>query len=293
MTWRICIFLSVLALLAAGCTHRAGKGGKPVPFAYANIVSLSPSTSEFLGGAGGSPYLVGRTDECDRPTSVLKAREVVIKTKIDYDLILTLNPDLIMYDTMLYGEEETAKIEEFFGERNIETMPYAANTIKEYEDYGYRLAAKVHLETLMSLYLDKVVRQLGLAATGDTGDPRTAVLLGGEDGEYLAMGTEGLLAAVVAASGGTPVGPDGRLFQSIEIESLIEMDPEVVFSDGAGLEILSDPRLQELTAVKEGHVYDVDERTLIRIGTKMDSLVKDMHGMLMSKPVARVEDDAA
>ena len=293
MTPRICILLAVVALLTAGCGHRAGIGGKIKPFAYANVVSLSPSTSELLAGVGGALYLVGRTDECDRPNSVLKATVVVADMEIDYDLILGKTPDLIIYDTMLYGEERIAEIEKFFKENGIETMPFAPNTIDEYTDYGYRLAAKLHLETYMSSYLDKVVLQIGLAATEYTGNPRTAVLLGGQGGDYLMMGTQGLHAAVVAASGGTPVGPDGRLFQSIEIESLIEMDPEVVFSDGAGLEILSDPRLQGLTAVKEGHVYDVDEKTLLRIGGKMDSLVKGMHIALTSRPVARVEDDAA
>ena len=68
---------------------------------------------------------------------------------------------------------------------------------------------------------------------------------------------------------------------------------KLLFSDGSGLEILSDPRLQGLTAVKEGRVYDVDARTLIRIGGKLDSLVRGIHGALMSRPVARVEDDAA
>lgn len=298
MTWRICplvavLVLGVLVLVPAGCASRVGKGGKQKPYPYANIVSLSPSTSEFLGGTGGSPYLVGRTDECDRPLSLLTAKEVVIERIIDFDLIMTLDPDLILYDTMLYSEERIAEIEQFFYENGIETMPYVPDTIEEYEDYGYRLAAKTHLEQFMSTYMDKVYRQIGLAATGDTGNPRTAVLLGTEDGEYLAMGTQGLHAAIVTASGGTPVGPDGRLFQSIDVGSLIAMDPEVVFSDGAAREILSDPRLQSLTAVQNRHVYDVESRTLLRIGSRMDSLIENMHAYLFSKPVAAVEDDAA
>ncbi|MCH8979421.1 MAG: ABC transporter substrate-binding protein [Armatimonadetes bacterium] len=293
MTSRICLLLAVMALVPAGCAPRVGLGGKTNPVDYDNVVSLSPSMTELLAGVGGAPYLKGRTSECNRPQSVLIAKVVVTEMKPDYELILTLDPDLILYDTMLYGEEEVAKIEKFFGERDIETMPYVPDTIEEYKDFGYRLAAKLQLETFMATYLDKLERQLGLAATNDTGDPRTAVLLGGEGGNYLAMGTQGLHAAVVAAAGGTPVGPSGRLFQEIDAESLIEMDPEVVFSDGAARAILSDPRLQGLTAVKEGYVYDVDGQTLIRVGARMDSLVSGMHRMLMSRPVATVEDDAA
>ena len=45
--------------------------------------------------------LVGRTDECNRPRSVQIAKEVVVETKIDYDLIMEQKPDLIIYDTMI------------------------------------------------------------------------------------------------------------------------------------------------------------------------------------------------
>lgn len=288
MNWRRALPFVAVALFLVGCLGpRTGVKNAQNPKAYASIVSLSPSTTEILVSIGGAQYLVGRTANCDRPEGISEV-EVVANVKPNYEAIARIDPDLIIYDTMLYSEDDIAKIEEL----GFETLAYDSNTIEDYADFEYRLASKISQEIMMSGFIDKIYSEVAAAKTNETGNPRTTIMLGsGGIGDYLVMGDSGIHSALIEAAGGNVVGVEGRLFQQMSIEKLIDVDPEVIFADGpeSALEILTDPRLQGITAVKERHVYEVEARTLVRIGAKMDVLIKAMNTYLTAKPEAQIE----
>ena len=96
------------------------------------------------------PGDIGDVD--DRPPTVAIVPEVVKGTTVLYEEILATEPDLILYDTMIYSDDEIAKIEEL----GIETLAYNPNTIEEYADFGYRLASMINTEMYMNSYIDKV-----------------------------------------------------------------------------------------------------------------------------------------
>jgi ABC-type Fe3+-hydroxamate transport system substrate-binding protein len=272
MLWRYALVPLALTALMFGCRSADdGIGGKPPTKQYANVVSLSPSTTEFLTGINGSIFLAGRTESCDRPDEILKIPVVTDGIHPNPEKIMAEKPDLIIYDKSLYGDDEIAKIKAL----GVETMEYDAKNIEEYIDFGYRLAGKLCIETHNENHVNTVIRDLAKAQANQTSKPKTTVLLGKPaDGDYLVMGLEGMHAFLIQACGGTPVGAGGRMFQTAKIESLIDWNPAVIYSDGNAQALYDDPRLQSIDAIKNQHVYDVDAKDLVRVGGKLDLLIR-------------------
>jgi ABC-type Fe3+-hydroxamate transport system substrate-binding protein len=284
MNWRIGVALLALCGIAIGCASKHDNvGGKPHDKVYANVVSLSPSTTEYLLKIGGSVFLAGRTASCDRPDVILAVPIVVPETGPDFERIASVSPDLIIYDKTLYGDDAVAKIKQM----GIETLEYSAANVESYADFGYRLAGKLSLETPNESHINNVYRELAKAAANETSKPRVTVLLGKpSDGEYLVMGLEGIHAYILRACGGTPVGAGGNLFQLAKIESLIDWDPQVIYSDENAQAIYGDKRLQGVSAVKNQRVYNMDARTLVRIGGRLDEVIRIIAADLRDMPIS-------
>ncbi len=290
MNWRIGLALLALVGVVAGCTSKPGNiGGKPFDKVYANVVSLSPSTTEYLVGMGGSIFLAGRTASCDRPNEILQVPIVVSNQTPDFEAITRVNPDLIIYDKALYGDDAVAKIKQM----GFETLEYNVKDVESYADFGYRLAGKLSLETQNELHINAIYRELAAASANKTTNPRVTVLLGSpKDGDYWVMGLEGIHAKIIKACGGTPVGAGGTLFQLAKLESLIDWDPEVVYSDGNAQLVYADPRLQQLSAVKNQRVFDFDAKDIARLGGKLDKVVRTISGDLSKMPVSPPKEAA-
>ena len=283
MKLRIVFAVVALAGVVAGCSvDPIGVAERERDKSYATVVSLSPSTTEYLVTVGGSTYLGGRTASCDRPEAILAAPVVMTNTEIDAERIKEIEPDLIVYDKSLFGPDAVAKIDSL----GVETLVYDANDADTYADYGYRLGAKLSIESYVSRHVDDVYRELAIANANETANPRVTVLIGNpSDGEYLVMGLEGIHAFIISSCGGKPVGADGRLFQTAKIESLIDWNPQVIYSDANAQAIYADPRLQQVDAVKNQRVYDFDSKTLVRVGGYLNAMIKQFAQDLNKMPI--------
>jgi ABC-type Fe3+-hydroxamate transport system substrate-binding protein len=206
---------------------------------------------------------------------------VVANTTPDYEKILSLEPDLIIFDGTLYGPDEITKIEEL----GIETLKYEPTTIDDYKEFGYRLASKIGLETPVANQLDRVDHEVSAARANSTTSPKATILLGPESGGYLVMGVEGFHASILKTCGAEPVGAAGKLFQIAKIESLIDWNPEVIYSDGHAQDIYADPRLQQIAAVKNQRVFDYHPKELVRIGGKLEQMLRQFSRDMAEMPI--------
>ncbi|MBS1709225.1 MAG: ABC transporter substrate-binding protein [Armatimonadetes bacterium] len=263
--------LSALALI--GCQQTLPFGGKPrtkeeTKFA---VVSLSPSTTELAYAATYSVPLKGRTDACDFPVTAAKIPIVVHNTKIDYEMLNGIKPDLVIYDPALYSDAEVEKIKQ----TGAEMMPFTAKNLEEYEAYIRKLCVLVGGETNASEYIDKVYGAREIALSGVKGrDVKAMVLMGGKGGDHMAVGTESMLGDLVKESGGHLIGPKGDKFVPINIEEVINGDPDIIFCPDDSYDAISkDPRLANLRVVKEKRVLPVKADVLLRVGSRVDTLI--------------------
>lgn len=258
--------------LMAGCSApKSAVGGKPAPKVYINVVSLSPSTTE-VAAIIFMREILGRTASCDQPGQVT-AKPVVMKgLKPDYEKIVALKPDCVLYDPDLFQPSDIDK----FKELGIDTYPLSkGDSVDEFIETIYDFSTYTQAESLGSDYVDRIVREREAALVSAPKDPvKVAVVLPGQGGEHMIAGTDGFIADVVRAGGGTPVGPKGRLFMPMNAESFITMNPDVIIVSGAPDPVLDDSRFKQVSALARKHVYGTNPAVVLRRGAYVERFIR-------------------
>lgn len=265
--------LAGLALVSAlvGCGAAATtQGGQERTVLADKVISLSPSTTEAICGNTVYQGLVGKTADCNFPSTLNRVDNVVKGTTINYELALSKQPNLVVYDADLYDESDVAK----FKEAGIEVFAYAPKTMKEYEEAQIELAKLTAQEARVSEMLDKLSAtiQLGKGSIPE-GAVSVAVLIGGGSTEYLAAGTGTLQADLLRNIHLDFQGPDTSLFSPINVEQLIAWNPDMILTTEEGFRaIQADSRVQTLSAVQNNRVFSVNPDILLRAGARLDQL---------------------
>lgn len=277
MRARFALLLVFAVALVGGCkVEQRIVGGTPPPKYIETVISLSPSTTEIAVEFSGNAKLIGRTVSCNYPPFIAQQVPVVMSgTKPNFEKLASLKPDLIVAAAELFSPSDLEKLKQL----KLEVFEFKAGSLTDYKDSLYRFGSKVGAERRVSEYVDKVVREQG-AASGQpiSPTPKVAVLLGG--GEYLVAGTRSFIADVVKTSGGQLVGPDSPRFETMNIESLVAQNPDVIVTADNAQAVLNDPRLASVNAIKSKKVARINPDVLLRAGARVDLLIRTMYRFL-------------
>jgi iron complex transport system substrate-binding protein len=246
-------------------------------------VSLSPSTTELVADISYGSKLVGRTQADNFPASVAKVT-VVASVKPDYEMIATLKPDLVVYDSDLYNESDIAKIKTL----GADTWVMSARTIDDYADQVRKLSALLGAEMNGSTYVDKVLAARDSALGEVKKNPaKVAIILPGQGSEHMIAGIKSFYADAVKGAGATPIGPDAEKFVTISPEWLISENPDAIVigvnkADPPGAAeavnaILKDGRFRNVKAIAKKQIIPMDQDVLLRRGWRVDKLIDALH----------------
>jgi iron complex transport system substrate-binding protein len=269
------VLIAALAL-AGGCQQQEIVGGKPRPYRVESIVSLAPGVTDCIFKVGMASLIRGRTASCELSYGLRDAQVVVRGTTPDYEAIVRLKPSLVVYDATLYSQAETDKLKEL----GLRTLALDANTVEGLVAFLYELGKATGAESNASNLADKILAARATAqGQAVSPPPKVAVLLPGQ-GNY-AAGTDSFIADVVRSAGGEPVGPPGKAFVPASSEQLVRAAPDVVFVPGKkGQGVLDDPQLKTLPAVRNKQVYEIDENTILRVSTRIETIIEPMSNLL-------------
>ncbi len=280
--------LSIAAILAA--TAACNKQGDYQPVErdkqYDSVISLSPGTTEIIAGNTASRVLSARSAACNYPPMIRNLPVVVENTTPDYEKIVEIQPDLIVYDADLFSDQEIGKLEDL----GFETLALDADNMEDYLDFVTRLGSLLGIEATISNYKDKITGTIESANANVNTPLRLTVMLGEVD-TALVAGTNSLQSVLIDLAGGIPTGPESNRFEPVNLESLIAMDPEMIITDGNAVEILKDPRLANVSAVKSGFVYNVDGDVLSRRGKRLPQFIESVGTLIETRPVAEVGNE--
>ena len=285
---RIRILLGLLVLsLCLGCSKRVQlAGGVLPPKRPTTLVSLSPSTTEIGAKLYNSIQLVGRTESCNYPPSMVGAVPVVAGVKPNYELIAAKKPSVIFLDSSLYSKADIEKIKGL----GSAVMDFHTDSVKEFIQKIRECGTLVMGETEASDYADKIQNAVDTAEASPLSPSPKAIVLTGGNGSYLIDGTKSFQADVLRTVGATPVGPDGERFSNLNPETLLQLNPDYVFLATPGEKkedgekvingFRSDSRFANLKAVKENHVLGIPEDILLRAGGRVDILITALSKVL-------------
>ncbi len=236
------------------------------------IVSLSPSTTEILALYSGPKFLKGRTQSCNYPEWV-KNIPVVAFIKPNYEKLAEIAPTHILYDAHLYSPYDIQRLHTI-GAKLIPVHPL------NLEDF-FLLLKKIQIELPQVFSAEGYIHKMQSSLDDDSDPPHThspliKVALLYEDGlyrEYYMAGTQTFQADLLKKLGCKVVGPHSCRFKKISMESLISLNPDLIFTVKEPSAIIQDPCLKSIHAVQQKQVYQVSPDLLHRVGGRVDQLI--------------------
>lgn len=230
------------------------------------VISVSPSMTELIYALGAQDKLIGRSDYCDYPEEVSSVESVGSMQTPDVEKIISLDPDLVIVTNMI-DEQVVTKLQD---------VGISVLTVVDVED----LSQVYDMITMVGAALNKNEEAATLVEeskatvaeveekTKDLEAPSVYYVVAyGEYGDSV-PGGDTFIHGIITAAGGDNIGKDITGW-SINLEEIIEKDPDIIiipsYYDGAFQEA---DHYKDLTAVKEGRVYVIDNNMIDRQGAR-------------------------
>ncbi|MBA1147554.1 cobalamin-binding protein [Ectothiorhodospiraceae bacterium WFHF3C12] len=229
------------------------------------IVSLAPHTTELLFAAGAGDRVVGAVAHSDYPPEARSIPRVGGYSRLDYERILSLSPDLVI--AWASGNEESA-IErlEGLGQTVYVSEPRRIGDIAEAMRRFGRLAGTSQTATAAADAFDGRHERLRRRFSDR---PDIGVFYQIWKEPLMTVNGEHLIARVIQLCGGHNVFADlTTLAPNVSVESVIAADPEVIVASGMGNERpewLDDwKQWPSIRAVKRDNLYFVPPQLIQR-----------------------------
>lgn len=234
-----------------------------------SVVSLSPGITETVFALGYGDRLIGRTTFCDYPPEVKMISEVGSLTEPNVEIIAALAPDIVIASTHFTEE-----------------------ALKRLENAGLNIAVLMGQESFQGVY-DGVIRPVS-ALLGDpeagerlvsnmedtfqrardkvrerTDKPRIYYVVDFGDGGDWTAGGDTFISEMIELAGGENIASDVKGW-SYSLEALVDNDPDIILVPSWALESFpSAPIYSELRAVRNGHIFTIDENAIVRQGPRL------------------------
>lgn len=245
------------------------------------VVSIGPNITETIYAINRGAKLIARTDFDDYPEQVERIESIGSLTEPNIEKIVDMKPDLVIGSTHLKKEvvekleKAGIKVAVFYEKEDfggtyevIKNVSIAINAQQEAKDIITDMQNKVEEVTMK---------------VKDQKEKSTYYVVGfGEGGEFTAGG-DTFIGQMIEMAGGKNAADDAEGW-SYSLDKLVEKDPEVIIvtdREGEKEKLMKTNGYKDLTAVKEGKVYTIDENLLNRQGPRLaeglEQLAKTIH----------------
>lgn len=227
-------------------------------------MSIAPNISEMIFELNAGRKLVGRTNYCDYPQEITSVESIGTMRTPDIEKIISLEPDIVIASTH-FNEENSKKLEDagisvisLYEENNVEGVYNIIETLGIALNKNDIANEKVNE---MKKTINKVE-----ANVSNLSKPSVYYVVGyGEGGDFSAPENT-FVGGLIKMAGGKDIVPASDNW-SFSLEALLEADPDIiVLKNGEKDKFISLEGYKELTAVKEGRVYEIDNNLIDRQG---------------------------
>jgi iron complex transport system substrate-binding protein len=248
------------------------------------IVSLSPASTEILFALGLGDKVVGVTGYCNYPSEAKTRTIIGGYTTISTEKIVALQPDLVIGSTG-NGKDNIDHLRKLgltvvcLDPDSVEGTFHAIRTVGT--------AAGAEPDSLISSMQQRIRNVSTL------GGLRVAHIMSTDP--FWVSGAGTFQDELITLAGGKNAfsGVDG--WGSVSLEALLVADPDIILTDsGSGMEdygenrlkqqIESDPRLQTLSAVRNGRVYVMNSDIFDRGGPRLADALEALSGLASVSP---------
>ncbi|NLM09330.1 MAG: ABC transporter substrate-binding protein [Clostridiaceae bacterium] len=248
------------------------------------VISLSPNITEIIYALGKGDTLVGRTAFCDYPEDAEDAIVVGDFIEWNFETILSLEPDVVFASSLNTEENENKLMELGINTVFLTQIESFESTYEIIDLVGKVLNAQDRADEIIN-EMKKTVSEVQKAAEGKE-KPSVYYVVGyGEYGDYTATG-ETFISSMIGMAGGNNIAADitGWVYS---LEKLIEKDPDIIICPEYAKEaFLQTNGYKELTAVKEGRIYAIDENLIVRQGPRLAEGLRALYEIFHSESIS-------
>jgi iron complex transport system substrate-binding protein len=250
------------------------------------IVVLTASDCEILYALGAGSLIVGRGEYCDYPTEVVDIKSVQSGSDTNVEQIIALAPDAVIMSTMAQSEDQITALEKagikvvesdaqnIEGVYNCITMigtvvgknEEAASIINDMKATFDEIKAKVPEGSAKTVYFEVSPLEYGLYAAGSgTFMDEIAQMLG--------------LKNIFADMDG---------WQEVSEEQVIQRNPDYIITTTMSYDAAVNPVDEvksrtgwgDITAIKDGNIYNADSNTITRPGPRLAEAAAELYAFV-------------
>ncbi len=283
--------LTAFALLAAGCSNSddssaAGDTGTASADAPQAIVSLSPTSTEMLYAIGAGDQVVAVDDRSDHPADA-PVTDLSGYTP-NVEAILGYEPDLVV------ANADTADLVAGLEQAGVETLilPAAGKLDDTYAQIEQLGAATGHVGDAAELVAQMKTDIDGILA--GLPERETPLTYYHElDNTFYTVTDDTYIGDIYSMLGLTSIATGGNGYPQLSAEYVLEQNPDVIFlADGQCCGVTPEVVAQragwnELSAVRDGHVYVLDEDIASRWGPRVVDLMREIARIVGAIPAAQ------
>lgn len=231
------------------------------------VISLSPNITEIVFALGKGDKLVGRTALCDYPEEVKEAAVVGDFFEWNFETIVSLEPDIVLASSLNTEENEKKLMELGVKTVFLTQVESFESTYETIELVGRVLNAGDRAGEIIN-DMKETASKVQKATEGKERPSVYYVVGFGEYGDYTATG-ETFISSLIEMAGGDNIAAHltGWVYS---LEKLIQEDPDIIICSEYAKEVFQQTNgYKDLTAVKEGRIYAVDENIIVRQGPRL------------------------
>jgi len=281
--------ITALALLAAACsstddtTATDDTAASDTPRA---IVSLSPTTTEMLYAVGAGDQVIAVDDQSDHPADA-PVTDLSGYTP-NVEAILGYEPDLVV------ANADTGDLVAGLERAGVETLILPAaltldDTYAQLEQVGAatgHVGDAAELVAQMKTEIDEIV-----AGVPERETPLT--YYHELDNTFYSVTDDTYIGEIYSMLGLTSIATGGNGYPQLSAEFILEQNPDVIFlADGQCCGVTPEVVAEragwgELTAVRDGQIYVLDEDIASRWGPRVVDLIREVARIVTGIPAAQ------
>jgi len=258
------------------------------------IISLAPANTEIVYALGLEDRLVGVTEFCNYPPDAKNKARVGGFSTVDIEKTVALKPDLVLASA-IHSKSVTPQLQKM-GFRVVTLNPKTVKGVINDITLTGSLAGADKAAAALTASLQKRVDAVTAATAGLTPAQRPRTLLMIWNDPMMVAGSSTLIDDIIRLAGGTNIASAIDGFGSMNLESMISADPQVIIvptsmdksSDPLWDFVTKDPRMANTSAVKNGRVYKIDGDLIYRHSPRCVSALEQaasfLHPDLFVKP---------
>lgn len=246
------------------------------------IVVMEPADCEILCALGCEERIVARGLYCDYPASVTALPALQSGSNTNVEELLALMPDVVIMSGMDHPKEQVDMLESC-GVKVVCT--YAASIPEVYEAIGLLGQVTGETDAAQAIVADMQATFADIAARAAQSDATIYFEVMPLEWGLWSAGSGTFMQELAEMCGMSNAFADLEGWQPISQEQVIARDPDYIvlvtgMGENAAAEVMGRPGWENITAVREGRVYNADSYMLTRPGPRLKEAALNLYAFL-------------